>query len=108
LFNVLLERASCIHGKVSNAHQIQVDIGTAQEHPMVPLFKNWWKKGMFNWRKQAIKGDIFIFVSELGPPNYAITRRVDFTKHAQEISDRWQQALLFKSIAQSLWDEVNQ
>jgi len=104
-YDVLLKRTSCIHARVSNGEQIQVDIGPEGEHPMTVHFKRWWKQGMAYWLQDARKGDRLPFVVELGPPTYAIAQ--DEYKAGQvEISDRWQQALLMKQIAEQLWQEL--
>ncbi|SFD54358.1 hypothetical protein SAMN05216378_0384 [Paenibacillus catalpae] len=104
-FEVLLERTAGIHGRISNGEQVQIDIGKSGSHPMVDHFKRWWKKGMRNWYANAVPGDILSFVPELGPPGYAITRIVEENREI-ETTDRWQQALLLKQIAEELWEEV--
>jgi hypothetical protein len=104
-FDILLQRTAGIHGRVSNGEQVQVDIGAQGDHPMVEHFKRWWRKGMQNWYEQAVPGDILPFVPELGPPGYAITR-LDEDNRQIETTDRWQQALLLKQIAEELWQEV--
>ena len=46
-------------------------------------------------------GDVFPFTSELGPPRYAIT-----LPDGREFSDRWQQSLVMKQLAQQAWDSA--
>jgi sugar phosphate isomerase/epimerase len=105
-FEWLLQRTSAIHARVSNGEQVQIDVGTEGDHPMLKNFERWWRKGMAYWLKQAQPGDVLPFVTELGPPGYyAITRR-DNAGREIEISDRWQQALLFKRIAEAQWKSV--
>jgi sugar phosphate isomerase/epimerase len=105
-FDKILERSAGIHGRVSSGEQIQVDVGVNGEHPMMEHFTRWWRKGMVHWLKQAKPGDLFPFCSELGPPNYyAITRR-DEEGQEHEVSDRWQQALLFKRIIEEQWKQA--
>ncbi|TBL80172.1 sugar phosphate isomerase/epimerase family protein [Paenibacillus thalictri] len=101
--DVLLQRTSSIHGRVSSGQQIQADIGEA-EHPMASPFAAWWKQGMSCWLQGAQPGDVLPFVSELGPPPYAIVQGPDGT--GPEISDRWQQALVLKRLAEQAWHEV--
>ncbi|MFC0329857.1 sugar phosphate isomerase/epimerase family protein [Paenibacillus sepulcri] len=101
LFDQLLQRTSSIHARVSNGQQIQADIGERGEHPMLPHFKRWWSSGMSYWKSKAMPGDVLPFVTELGPPGYAIT-----DSDSRELSDRWQQALLLKEIAMQLWNEA--
>ncbi|MBP1964902.1 sugar phosphate isomerase/epimerase family protein [Paenibacillus aceris] len=104
-FDKILDRSAGIHGRVSSGEQIQVDVVDG-DHPMLEHFTGWWRKGMVHWLKQAKPGDLFPFCSELGPPNYyGITRR---DEHGQEheVSDRWQQALLFKRIIEEQWKKA--
>ncbi|RXZ79686.1 sugar phosphate isomerase/epimerase [Paenibacillaceae bacterium] len=106
-FERMLERTSAIHARVSSGEQVQIDIGPEGCHPMAGHFKRWWGQAMDNWLQQACPGDVLPFVTELGPPGYyAITRR-DHTGQEIEISDRWQQALLFKRIAERLWESIS-
>lgn len=107
LFDELLRRTSCIHARVSNGEQVQVDVGPNGEHPMFGHFKRWWLKGMGYWLRETQPGDVFPFVTELGPPDYAITRSRDSFGQREEISDRWQQALLLKNTAEELWAELH-
>lgn len=108
LFDRLLRRTSCIHGRISNGQQIQVDIGPNAEHPLVESYTNLWSKGMAYWLEQADPGDILPVLPELGPPNYAITSDsyIYGGQHRQEISDRWQQALIIKNLFFKAWDAV--
>ncbi|WP_045520775.1 sugar phosphate isomerase/epimerase family protein [Neobacillus niacini] len=107
LFERLLARSAGMHARVSNGEQVQIDIGENGEHPMVSHFARWWRKGMKSWLRQAKSGDVFPFCTELGPPKYyAITRR-DGSGREIEISDRWQQALLFKRMIEQLWQQAN-
>ena len=95
----VLERASHLHGRISNGEQVQVDVGdgtgdTAQ------FFVNLWATAMRHWLKDARYGDVFPFASELGPPRYAIT-----TPDGREFSDRWEQSLVMKRLAEQAWEE---
>lgn len=105
-FQILLERTSCIHGRISNGQQIQVDIGPKGEHPMTSRYLEWWKQGMMNWRKEARPGDILPFVCELGPLPYAIGRKGYLEATQEEISDRWEQSLLVKRLAEETWKSM--
>ncbi|MNY54014.1 hypothetical protein D3C86_1898290 [compost metagenome] len=50
------------------------------------------------WLQGAKPGDVLPFVCELGPAPYAI-KGAD----GKELSSRWEQALLLKSIAEACW-----
>jgi len=102
LFDVLLQRTAAIHGRVSNGEQVQIDIGQDGQHELVEHYLRWWSRGMAYWLKDAQPGDVLPFVSELGPPGYAITERTS-AQGTREISDRWQQALVFKRLAEEAW-----
>ncbi|MCM3634304.1 sugar phosphate isomerase/epimerase [Paenibacillus camelliae] len=105
LMQKLLERTSAIHARVSNGEQVQVDVGPSGEHPMLQHFERWWSSGMKHWRKVARNGDVLPFIVELGPPPYAITVD-DYGQRRQEISDRWEQSLLFLRTARRIWSET--
>ncbi|WP_314590943.1 TIM barrel protein [Paenibacillus terrigena] len=102
-FDTLLRRTSCIHGRVSNGQQIQIDVGISGGHPMVQPFVSWWEKGMYYWLQDAEQGDVLPFVCELGPPPYGITEGLP----SVELSDRWNQSLVFKKLAEKAWTEAS-
>lgn len=93
----VLERTSHMHGRISNGEAVQVDVGdgsggTAQ------FFVQLWSAAMRHWLNGAQPGDVFPFASELGPPRYAIT-----LPDGREFSDRWEQSLVMKSLAEQAW-----
>lgn len=108
LFDPLLRRTSCIHGRISNGQQIQVDIGPNAEHPLVESYMKLWTKGMAYWLEQAGPDDRLPVLPELGPPLYSITRERHAYADRLEISDRWQQALVIKKLLSSAWDAAKQ
>ncbi|MBP1992137.1 sugar phosphate isomerase/epimerase family protein [Paenibacillus eucommiae] len=103
-FEPLLERTACIHGRISNGQQIQVDIGAGvgvgadADHPMTTHFARWWEKAMRLWLAKAKAGDILPFVCELGPEPYAIP-----AIH----QNRWEQSLVVQQLAQRIWNKVS-
>ncbi|WP_235991723.1 sugar phosphate isomerase/epimerase family protein [Metabacillus schmidteae] len=105
-FDILLKRTSSIHARVSNGHQIQIDIGSDGNHPMTERFVKWWEKGMSYWLQEANQGDVLPLVCELGPPDYSITKHTSID--TIEISDRWEQAIVFKRILEEAWGRVVQ
>ncbi|WP_158302154.1 sugar phosphate isomerase/epimerase family protein [Paenibacillus mesophilus] len=104
-FDDLLRRTSAIHARVSNGQQIQVDIGPNGEHPMVPHFMRWWENGVRYWLQEALPGDVLPVLPELGPPSYGITSD-NYAANRLELSDRWQQALLFKRLILDVWQRA--
>ncbi|WP_084820119.1 sugar phosphate isomerase/epimerase family protein [Mesobacillus campisalis] len=107
-FDELLTRTSSIHARVSNGQQIQVDIGPNGEHLMTEHFTQWWRKGITYWLESAKPGDVLPFVCEIGPPTYAISKFEYINLQGEELSNRWEQGLLFKKIAEGIWNEVHQ
>ena len=98
----IIEKVAHVHGRISNGEQIQVDVGDGldlSEGTPAGFFHQIWTEIAREWKKSAKNGDILPFSSELGPPRYAIT-----TPQGLEISDRWQQSLVMKSLMERAWD----
>jgi hypothetical protein len=100
-FDVLLERAVMLDGRVSNGEQVQIDIGSAGDNPHAKRFAALWKKTMVSWLKRAKPGDVLPFRVELGPPGYAI-----LDTNGREISDRWAQTLVLRALAERTFNEA--
>lgn len=97
----VLERTSHAHGRISNGEAVQVDVGDGSG--MTPqFFVEIWAAAMRCWLREAGPGDIFPFASELGPPRYAIT-----LPDGREFSDRWEQSLVMKRLAEQAWAKAN-
>ncbi len=98
----IIERVAHVHGRISNGEQVQVDVGDGEnlsEGTPAGLFFELWRECFSAWKRRAKPGDVLPFSSELGPPRYAIT-----TPDGKEISDRWQQSLVMRQIAQRAWE----
>jgi hypothetical protein len=94
-FDLLLQRCSSIHLRISNGQQIQVNLDEDLDHDSwAARYADWWCKGIANWRKDAVPGDILPLVCELGPPDYAMVHLVN--RRETELSDRWKQSLIMK------------
>ena len=98
----VLSRTSHLHGRISNGEAVQVDVGDGSG-PTPQFFVQIWAAAMREWRKEAGPGDVFPFASELGPPRYAIT-----LPDGREFSDRWEQSLVMKRLAEQAWQESAQ
>lgn len=96
----VLERASHMHGRISNGEQVQVDVGDGTGQT-AQFFVQLWTVAMHNWLQGAAPGDVFPFASELGPPRYAIT-----LPDGREFSDRWEQSLVIKRLAEQAWAQA--
>ncbi len=94
----ILSRISHLHGRISNGEQVQVDVGDGSGDT-AQFFVRLWARAMSHWRKDAGPGDVFPFASELGPPRYAIT-----LPDGREFSDRWEQSLVMKKLAEQAWE----
>lgn len=93
----VLSRTSHMHGRISNGEQVQVDVADGSTAP-ARFFVQLWTAVMKHWLEGAGAGDIFPFASELGPPRYAIT-----LPDGKEFSDRWEQSLVMKKLAEEAW-----
>lgn len=93
----VLERTSHLHGRISNGEQAQVDVGDGSGET-AQFFVKIWAAAMRAWKQDAKPGDVFPFASELGPPRYAITG-----PDGKEFSDRWEQSLVMKRLAEQAW-----
>ena len=93
----VLERTSHMHGRISNGEAVQVDVGDGTGQT-AQFFVELWAVAMRHWLAEAGPGDIFPFASELGPPRYAIT-----LPDGREFSDRWEQSLVMKRLAEQAW-----
>jgi sugar phosphate isomerase/epimerase len=96
----VLERISHLHGRIGNGEQVQVDVGDGSG-PTPQFFVSLWETAMGHWLNGAGPGDIFPFASELGPPRYAIT-----LPDGTEFSDRWEQSLVMKRLAEQAWSQA--
>ena len=96
----VLERTSHMHGRISNGEAVQVDVGDGSGQT-AQFFVELWSIAMRHWLDGAGPGDVFPFASELGPPRYAIT-----LPDGREFSDRWEQSLVMKRLAEQAWDKA--
>ncbi|MBV9470021.1 MAG: TIM barrel protein [Abitibacteriaceae bacterium] len=96
----ILERTSHLHGRISNGEAVQVDVGDGSGQT-AQFFVELWSIAMRHWLQGAGPGDVFPFTSELGPPRYAIT-----LPDGSEFSDRWEQSLVMKRLAEQAWEKA--
>lgn len=94
----IIERVAHVHGRISNGEAVQVDVGDGQTNPSARFFVQMWTEIFRSWRQRARPGDVIAFSSELGPPRYAIT-----LPDGREFSDRWEQSLVMKRLAEEAW-----
>ena len=96
----IMERVAHVHGRISNGEAVQVDVGEGEGDEGTPahFFTRLWAAIFERWRRDAKPGDVMPFTSELGPPRYAIT-----LPDGREFSDRWEQSLVMKKLAERAW-----
>lgn len=101
LMHRILDRAFAFHGRVASREQVQVSIGFPHNRDWLDLFMGWWAYGFRSWRRRAPEGASLTFLTELGPPEYAI-RGAD----GLELSDRWEEAKTMKDLVRELWRQI--
>ncbi len=97
----VLQRVSHLHGRISNGEAVQVDVGDGSGDT-AQFFVRLWEAAMRHWLKDAQPGDVFPFATELGPPRYALT-----LPNGKEFSDRWEQGLVMKRLAEQAWRQAS-
>ena len=95
----LLERADSFQGRIGNRCQVQLPLHFPQHRPWIAVFRDWWRRGFALWQARRPAGEDCIFLCELGPRDYAIT-----DANGEELSDRWEEALLLRRWAHEEWD----
>ena len=101
LISRIIERSDSFQGRVASRQQIQLQLHFPQNQKWVEIFKNWWREGIQSWKRRNSEGD-FLFLCELGPPEYAITNEL-----GHEMSNRWEESLTIKSWIEELWINTN-
>ncbi len=97
----ILDHSWALHGRVASREQVQVEISFQHHRMWLDLFLDWWEYGMKSWRRRAAQDDTLAFVCELGPKPYAITGR-----DGNDLTDRWDEALLLRDAVQARWKLV--
>jgi hypothetical protein len=99
----VLERVRFLHGRIGNPGciQVRIDANTADEPPYVTHFKQLWTACFRSFGRTARSGDRIYFTPELLAPGiyYARTFRNSQGVLVEE-SDRWEQSLILKHIAE--------
>ncbi len=97
----VMDHAWGIHGRVASREQIQIQTGFAHLRHWVDLAYGWWDYAIRSWRKRAPEDAVLTFLTELGPPEYAITGADGY-----ELSDRWAEALAMKDAIRAMWARI--
>jgi hypothetical protein len=104
----VMERVRFIHGRIGNPGSIQVDVQDPDNPEYVNHFKIMWIQSFLGFLRSAAPGDYICFTVELLKSDIYYARTIK-TGHGpeQEEGDRWQQALLYRSIITKCWEEAN-
>lgn len=94
----LLERSDSFQGRVGNRCQVQLPLHFPQHRPWIEVFRDWWRRGFALWQARNPESADCVFLCELGPRDYAIT-----DANGEELSDRWEEALLLRRWAGEDW-----
>jgi hypothetical protein len=97
----IIDQSWAFHGRVSGSHQIQVSLRAPQHQGWVKQYRAWWRQGFESWRARSAPDGELTFMPELGPPHYAITDAA-----GDELTDRWEEALILKDMARELFSEI--
>ncbi len=96
----ILARSDSFQGRVAGRQQVQLQLDFPQNAKWVELFQGWWREGFASWKARNAQGTC-VFLCELGPPDYAMTG-----PDGREMSNRWQEALTLRTMAQQIWDSI--
>ena len=97
----VLDRAEGFQGRVASREQVQIQISFPHHREWFELFQAWWRRGFESWRKRSGPDDTLNFLCELGPKEYAISG-----PDGEELSDRWEEALMIKDSVRNIWGEL--
>ena len=97
LLTRILQRCDSFQGRVASRQQIQLPLDFPQHAKWLDLFTNIWTEGFAHYKRQHPDTPL-TFLCELGPPEYAMTDAM-----GREMSNRWEEALRLKQIAETLW-----
>ena len=103
----VFERVRFIHGRIGNPGSIQVDISDGKHQSCVEHFKEMWIRSFRGFLSSAFPGDYISFTPELLPPHVFYARLLKLKNgEFQEECDRWQQALVYREIAQECFQKA--
>lgn len=102
MVQAVLDRSDSIQGRIATRNQIQVPIRFPQHRVWLETFLRWWRYGLSGWRSRATNGSEAVFVSELGPREYAIT-----DADGNELSDRRVEALDLRAMVDAIWRDLD-
>lgn len=103
----LFDRVRFLHGRIGNPGCIQVAIKNRGQAEFIEHFKEMWIRSFLGFLKSAKPGDYIVFTVELlSSQIYYAQTLMDAKGNLIEDGDRWEEALHYKSIAESCWEEA--
>lgn len=105
----VLERVQFLHGRIGNPGciQVRIEANPAQDPIYVSHFKQLWGACFQAFCRTAQAGDRIYFTPELLAPDIYYARTfLNSEGRAVEESDRWEQSLILKQIAQRCFEDA--
>lgn len=103
----VFQRVRFLHGRIGHPGCIQVDIGDGKDREFVEHFKMMWRLSFKGFLKRAKPGDYICFAPELLPPEIYYASLIKGPGDSLvESGDRWEQAILYRRIAQECFDDA--
>ncbi|HEX4807378.1 MAG TPA: hypothetical protein VH325_00520 [Bryobacteraceae bacterium] len=101
----VLERIRFLHGRIASPGCIQIAIRPNEDPapPYVDHFQRLWTESFRGFLRNAAPGDFICFTPELLGPEIYYAR----TFGSQEESDRWEQSLILKKIAEQCFSHAS-
>ncbi len=99
----VLSRAVAFQGRIASREQIQIQLDFPQHQGWVAQHLQWWEDGMRHWRAREPADAALNFLTQLGPPPYAITGR-----DGHELSDRWLESITIMHWVRGIWTKLEQ
>lgn len=102
----VFDRVKFMHARIGNPGCIQVNVDPNNPADFIHHFKEMWTRSFVGFLKSASAGDYIPFTIELLPADIYYAREFKKDDQLEEEGDRWQQAILYKDIAQECWEEA--
>lgn len=102
----IFERVRFLHGRIGNPGSIQVTVDPNKNQSFVEHFKEMWIRSFQGFLKTAVPGDYICFTVELLRSDIFYARTIESGGRSVEEGDRWQQALLYKEMVQTCWEQA--
>lgn len=105
----VIERVGFIHGRIGNpgCMQVRIESNAREEPSYVTHFKQLWTACFVEFLSRAKAGGAIYFAPELLAPDIFYARTFpDAAGIAVEESDRWEQSLVLKQIAESCFEQA--